>query len=176
MTESREKIMSREKRQGNKPRHRDEGFTEGNRGWAFTRRHDDGASSIWLAEYRSHLRYTPTVCHRHRKPTYLQRDENKKKRKRDETKEKKRERERENYEGHIIHETSTTPVCLDLHHSKKMIFQQQQQFSKCKKSSEVGKWSVNIAEKCLNLLAKILTIFKFRAFTSVTPCIKAAPV
>lgn len=36
-------------------------FIEEGRGWAFTRRHDDGVSSIWLAEYRSHLQYTLTL-------------------------------------------------------------------------------------------------------------------
>lgn len=52
---------------------RGRGFIEEGRGWAFTRRHDDGVSSIWPTEYRSHLRYTPTVC-RHRGSTYPQRE------------------------------------------------------------------------------------------------------
>lgn len=99
-------------------RPRDEGFNEGNRGWAFTRRHDDGASSIWLAEYRSHLRYTPTVCHRHRKPTYLQRDRKiKKKKKRRSIKEKEKERGRENYEllQRTYHTWDVYDACVSWH-------------------------------------------------------------
>lgn len=54
------------------------GFIEEGRGWAFARRHDDGVSSIWPSEYRSHLRYTPIVCHRHRGSTYLQKERERK--------------------------------------------------------------------------------------------------
>lgn len=61
---SREKYHGARQLLGTKRAQEGRGFTEEGRGWAFTRRHDDGASSIWPTEYRSHLRYTPTVCHR----------------------------------------------------------------------------------------------------------------
>lgn len=96
---SRGKILRRKTITGNKTGAWTRIYRRGSRGWAFTRRHDDGASSIWPAEYRSHLRYTATVCHRHRGSRYLQTAQ-----------ERERERKRKNtashrYIKHTYHET-----------------------------------------------------------------------